>query len=118
MVGRADVPGRPQTYGTTQIFLEYFGLRNLEELPDAEELRQVPLSKPEAPLTTDGDDEEPEQMSLEEVTQAKDNDASQVTQSVDEDSEEEEDYDEDDFEDEEEFDEEEGEEVEEASETP
>ena len=122
VVGRADVPGRPQTYGTTQTFLEYFGLRNLEELPDAEELRQVPLSKPEAPLTTDGDDEEPEQMSLEEVTQAKDNDASQVAQSVDEDSEEEEDYDEDDFEeddeDEEEFDEEEGEEVEEASETP
>ena len=110
VVGRADVPGRPQTYGTTQTFLEYFGLRNLEELPDAEELRQVPLSKPEAPVTTDGDDEEPEQMSLEEVTQAKDNDASQVVRAADEDSEEEEDYDEDDFEeddeDEEEFDDE------------
>ena len=111
VVGRADVPGRPQTYGTTRTFLEYFGLRNLEELPDAEELRQVPLSKPEAPLTTDGNDEEPEQMSLEEVTEAKDNAASQDAQSVNENSEE-------DDEDEEEFDEEEGEEVEEASETP
>ena len=119
VVGRADVPGRPQTYGTTQIFLEYFGLRNLEELPDAEELRQVPISKPEAPVTTGEDDENPEQMSLEEVTQAKDNDASQLVKQVSEDEEEEEDYDEDDFEeDEEEFDDEEGEAVEEASQTP
>ena len=122
VVGRADVPGRPQTYGTTQIFLEYFGLRNLEELPDAEELRQVPISKPEAPVTTGEDDENPEQMSLEEVTQAKDNDASQLVKQVSEDGEEEEDYDEDDFEDDDEdeegFDDEEGEAVEEASQTP
>jgi len=68
VVGRADAPGRPQTYGTTQSFLEYFGLRGLEELPDAEELRQVPITKPEAPVTTDDDDDKPEQMSLEEVT--------------------------------------------------
>ncbi len=37
--GRADVPGRPLLYDTTQFFLEHFGLRNLEELPNAEELR-------------------------------------------------------------------------------
>jgi len=37
--GRADVPGRPLLYETTQFFLEHFGLRNLEELPNAEELR-------------------------------------------------------------------------------
>tara|TARA_B100001971_G_scaffold210720_1_gene236807 strand:+ start:261 stop:995 length:735 start_codon:yes stop_codon:yes gene_type:complete len=96
VVGRADVPGRPQTYGTTQTFLEYFGLRNLEELPDAEELRQVPISKPQAPVTTGKDDEKPEQMSLEEVTQAKDNDAGRLAQPAEE---EEEDYTEDDFED-------------------
>jgi len=127
VVGRADVPGRPQTYGTTQIFLEYFGLRNLEELPDAEELRQVPISKPEAPVTTGEDDENLEQMALEEVTQAKANDASQLVKQVSEDGEEEEDYDEDDFEDDEDdeddedeegFDDEEGEAVEEASQTP
>ena len=70
VVGRADAPGRPQTYGTTQIFLEYFGLRSLEELPNAEELQQIPITKPEAPVTTgeDTSDDEPEQMSLEEVT--------------------------------------------------
>ena len=70
VTGRADAPGRPQTYGTTQIFLEYFGLRSLEELPNAGELQQIPITKPEAPVTTgeDTSDDEPEQMSLEEVT--------------------------------------------------
>src|SRR4030095_14355328 len=37
--GRAELPGRPMLYETTQFFLEHFGLRNLDELPNAEELR-------------------------------------------------------------------------------
>ncbi len=37
--GRAEVPGRPLLYETTQFFLEHFGLRDLEELPNAQELR-------------------------------------------------------------------------------
>ena len=79
VVGRADAPGRPQTYGTTQMFLEYFGLRGLQELPDAEELRQVPITRPGAPVTTGDDNEEAiEQMSLEEVTKAKENDAGEL----------------------------------------
>ena len=32
-VGRADGPGRPILYGTTKEFLDYFGLKGLEELP-------------------------------------------------------------------------------------
>lgn len=52
-VGRAEVIGRPQTYGTTAIFLEYFGLRGLEDLPAADELRRIPLEKPPAPITAD-----------------------------------------------------------------
>jgi segregation and condensation protein B len=74
VVGRADAPGRPRTYGTTQLFLEYFGLRGLEELPDAEELRQVPITRPAAPVTTGADEDAPEQMSLEEVTGEEDED--------------------------------------------
>ena len=69
VTGRADAPGRPQTYGTTQLFLEHFGLRSLEELPNAAELQQIPVTKPEVPVTA-GDDTtepEPEQMSLDEV---------------------------------------------------
>lgn len=38
--GRASAPGRPILYGTTQLFLECFGLRSLEELPAAGELRR------------------------------------------------------------------------------
>jgi segregation and condensation protein B len=52
-VGRADVIGRPMTYGTTAAFLEYFGLRSLEELPAADELRRIPVTKPEQLLTAD-----------------------------------------------------------------
>jgi segregation and condensation protein B len=37
--GRAEVPGRPLLYETTQFFLKHFGLRDLDELPNAEELR-------------------------------------------------------------------------------
>src|SRR3977135_636021 len=40
-VGRAEVVGRPMTYGTTSAFLEYFGLRSLEDLPAADELRRI-----------------------------------------------------------------------------
>ena len=36
--GRSKVVGRPLLYGTTQEFLEYFGLRDLAELPRPEEL--------------------------------------------------------------------------------
>lgn len=39
-VGRAETLGRPVTYGTTDQFLEYFGLRSLADLPAAEELRR------------------------------------------------------------------------------
>jgi segregation and condensation protein B len=52
-VGRAEVVGRPMTYGTTVLFLEYFGLRNLDELPAADELRRVVVQKPEALITAD-----------------------------------------------------------------
>jgi len=43
ITGRAEVPGRPLLYGTTEFFLEHFGLRSLDELPNCEELRRVDL---------------------------------------------------------------------------
>jgi segregation and condensation protein B len=39
IAGRAEVPGRPLLYETTQFFLDHFGLRALDELPNVEELR-------------------------------------------------------------------------------
>jgi segregation and condensation protein B len=52
--GRAEVIGRPMTYATTALFLEYFGLRNLDELPAADELRRIPVQRPEALVTAEG----------------------------------------------------------------
>ncbi len=37
VVGRKDVPGRPYLYGTTKQFLEYFGLKSVDNLPRLEE---------------------------------------------------------------------------------
>ena len=45
IAGRAEIPGRPLLYETTQFFLDHFGLRNLEELPNVEELRTRHLPK-------------------------------------------------------------------------
>lgn len=43
IAGRAEIPGRPLLYETTQNFMDHFGLRNLDELPNAEELRRIHL---------------------------------------------------------------------------
>ncbi|MFW6084801.1 MAG: SMC-Scp complex subunit ScpB [Gemmatimonadota bacterium] len=41
VVGRGEGLGRPLLYGTTQRFLDHFGLKGLDELPDPEELPVV-----------------------------------------------------------------------------
>ena len=51
--GRAEVLGRPMTFKTTELFLEYFGLKNLEDLPAADDLRRVPVDKPPGLNTSD-----------------------------------------------------------------
>ncbi len=38
ITGRSPLPGRPWLFGTTQRFLEHFGLRSLEDLPSREDL--------------------------------------------------------------------------------
>lgn len=39
IVGHRDVPGRPALYATTRKFLDYFGLRSLNDLPPLSEIR-------------------------------------------------------------------------------
>jgi segregation and condensation protein B len=48
IAGRADLPGRPLLYETTDVFLEHFGIRTVDELPNAGELRSVKLPEPES----------------------------------------------------------------------
>jgi len=50
IAGRADLPGRPLLYETTELFLEHFGVRTIDDLPNAAELRSVKLPEPEAPV--------------------------------------------------------------------
>jgi len=44
--GRADLPGRPLLYETTELFFEHFGVKSVDDLPNSQELRNIPL--PEA----------------------------------------------------------------------
>jgi segregation and condensation protein B len=46
VAGRAEIPGRPLLYETTNHFMEHFGLKDLDELPNASELRQTALPHP------------------------------------------------------------------------
>jgi len=46
IIGRKEVPGRPFLYGTTKEFLEYFGLKSLEDLPKIEEFHQLGVDRP------------------------------------------------------------------------
>lgn len=41
VVGHRDVPGKPAMYGTTREFLDYFGLKRLDELPTLADLRDL-----------------------------------------------------------------------------
>jgi segregation and condensation protein B len=57
IIGRKDVPGKPYLYGTTKQFLEYFGLRSIEDMPRLEEFEAM-LAKTEeeaAILPIEGD---------------------------------------------------------------
>src|SRR6478609_10448318 len=51
--GRAELPGRPLLYETTDLFFEHFGIRSIDDLPNATELRKVKLPEPEAPAPAD-----------------------------------------------------------------
>jgi segregation and condensation protein B len=57
--GRADLPGRPMLYETTDQFLEHFGVKDLNDLPNASELRLVPLPSAEVPAEGEAEVEVP-----------------------------------------------------------
>jgi len=46
ILGRKEVPGRPLMYGTTNEFLQYFGLKDLSELPTLKEFAEVDVPEP------------------------------------------------------------------------
>ena len=50
VVGHRDVPGKPALFGTTKGFLDYFGLKSLDELPPLAELKDIPELEPQLPF--------------------------------------------------------------------
>lgn len=54
VVGTRDLPGRPELLGTTREFLDYFGLRSLDELPPLAELQALGGADPQLPLPVEG----------------------------------------------------------------
>jgi segregation and condensation protein B len=50
VVGHRDVPGKPALFGTTKIFLDYFDLQNLDDLPTLAEIRDMENLEPELEL--------------------------------------------------------------------
>ncbi|HZD26572.1 MAG TPA: SMC-Scp complex subunit ScpB, partial [Alphaproteobacteria bacterium] len=63
MRGRRRTPGRPVTYGTSDSFLEHFGLESMKDLPGIDELRGAGLLEGEVPQgllsLTEGREEDP-----------------------------------------------------------
>ena len=49
IAGRSEIAGRPLLYETTQYFMDHFGLKNLDDLPNASELRRIALPKANPP---------------------------------------------------------------------
>ena len=47
VVGHRDVPGKPALFGTTKAFLDYFGLKRLDELPPLSELKDLGELEPQ-----------------------------------------------------------------------
>ena len=69
VVGRRDVPGRPALYATTREFLDYFGLRKLDDLPPLSEIKdlddlnvalELPEPSPQAELSVEAALEDPD----------------------------------------------------------
>ena len=50
VIGHRDVPGRPELFGTTRTFLDYFGLKSLDALPPLSELKDIPELDPQLPF--------------------------------------------------------------------
>jgi len=53
VVGHRDVPGKPALFGTTRGFLDYFGLKRLDELPPLSELKDIGELEPQLQLDPD-----------------------------------------------------------------
>jgi len=57
IVGHRDVPGRPELLATTRQFLDYFGLKGLDDLPSLAEIKDFEQVNPEMTLAIEPSEE-------------------------------------------------------------
>lgn len=57
VLGHRDVPGKPEMFGTTKAFLDYFGLKRLDDLPPLAELQDIEGLNAQLDLAAGGDGE-------------------------------------------------------------
>jgi len=62
VVGHRDVPGRPAMFGTTKLFLDYFGLKKLDDLPPLADLSDWETLRVQLNLPAVEEDELPVEM--------------------------------------------------------
>ena len=58
VVGHRDMPGRPELLGTTKGFLDYFGLKRLDELPPLSELKDFGELEPQLRFEPEANDDD------------------------------------------------------------
>jgi segregation and condensation protein B len=58
VVGHRDMPGKPELLGTTKGFLDYFGLKRLDELPPLSELKDFGELEPQLPFEPEPKDDD------------------------------------------------------------
>jgi segregation and condensation protein B len=99
IVGRSELPGRPMLYGTTTLFLEHFGLKDVKELPGITELARMEAMRKKQDVANEVD---PEALIQNASDQPNPADPADEDENADEEDEDEEDAEDDDDEDDEE----------------
>ncbi len=74
IIGHRDVPGKPAMYATTKSFLDYFGLKKLDELPSLSEIRDLDVINAELDFG-DADETKVPQKDLIESLESEESDA-------------------------------------------
>ncbi len=80
VLGHRDVPGRPELFGTTKTFLDYFGLKSLDGLPPLAELKEYSELEPQ--LSFDISEPFPAQVSVDMEPSADANEPSEASPST------------------------------------
>lgn len=77
VVGQRDLPGRPELLGTTRAFLDYFGLKGLDDLPTLAEIRDLDTLEPELDFGARGNREDSNHEQAAETVAATDQDVTE-----------------------------------------